>query len=158
MLEPVVVVLDDDRCGVGRGDLTVGAREHAAAGVLGGAILHPGADDRRLRAEQRHGLTLHVGTHQGAVGIVVLEERDQRRRDRDDLLGRDVHELHLARAAPRRIPRRSGRRPTTRDLAAAASISAVRLGDDELVLAVGREVADLVADDAVLARRGTASR
>ena len=36
---------------------------------------------RRLDLEQRHRLALHVGAHQGAVGV-VLQERDQRRRHR----------------------------------------------------------------------------
>jgi hypothetical protein len=40
--------------------------------------------------DQRHRLTLHVRAHQGAVRVVVLEERDQRRRDADDLLRRDT--------------------------------------------------------------------
>ena len=97
VIEAVVVVLEADRLGIDRDDFAVGACEHAAAGVLGGAILHAGADDRRLRTEQRHGLTLHVRAHQGAVGVVVLEERNQRRCDRDDLLGRNVHELDLVR-------------------------------------------------------------
>ena len=61
------------------------------AGVDGGAALHAGADERRLGAEQRHGLTLHVRTHEGAVRVVVLEERDQRGRDRHHLARRDVH-------------------------------------------------------------------
>ena len=58
------------------------------AGVARGALLHAGADDRRLGLEERHGLALHVRAHEGAVGVVVLEERDERRRHRDDLLGR----------------------------------------------------------------------
>ena len=65
------------------------------AGVDRGAELHPGADERRLGAEQRHGLALHVGAHQGAVRVVVLQERDQRGGDRDELLGRDVHVVDL---------------------------------------------------------------
>jgi hypothetical protein len=44
-------------------------------------------------AQQRHGLTLHVRAHQRAVGVVVLEERDQRRGDRDELLRRHVHQV-----------------------------------------------------------------
>src|SRR3989304_1178072 len=40
---------------------------------------------------------LHVRAHQGAVGVVVLEEGDERRRDRDDLLRRDVHEVRVHR-------------------------------------------------------------
>ena len=46
-------------------------------------------------ADQRHGLLLHVGAHERPVGVVVLEERDQGRADRDDLLRRHVHELDL---------------------------------------------------------------
>ena len=41
--------------------------------------------------EQRHGLALHVRAHERAVGVVVLEERDERRGHRHQLLGADVH-------------------------------------------------------------------
>ena len=51
---------------------------------------HAGADQRRVGADQRHRLALHVRAHQRAVGVVVLEERDQRRGHRDELLRRDV--------------------------------------------------------------------
>ncbi len=68
---------DDDRARVARGD-----------------VLHAGADERRAGAQQRHRLALHVRPHQRAVRVVVLEERDERRRDRDELLGRHVDELH----------------------------------------------------------------
>ena len=60
-----------------------------------GARLHAGAHDGRLRLQERHGLALHVGAHQGAVGVVVLEEGDERRGHRDDLLGADVHVVDL---------------------------------------------------------------
>ena len=53
--------------------------------------LHAGADKRRVGAHQRHRLPLHVRAHQRAVGVVVLEERDQRRGDRHQLLRRHVH-------------------------------------------------------------------
>src|SRR6476619_1959558 len=46
----------------------------------------PGADERRGGTEERDGLALHVGAHQRAVRVVVLEERDERRRHRNDLL------------------------------------------------------------------------
>ncbi len=45
--------------------------------------------------QERHRLPLHVGTHRRAVGVVVLEERDQTGRDADHLLGAHVHVLHL---------------------------------------------------------------
>ena len=48
-------------------------------GVARHHILKAGADKRRLWAKQRHGLPLHVRTHQGAVRVVILEERHERR-------------------------------------------------------------------------------
>jgi hypothetical protein len=76
---------------------TMPARRAAigGAGVAGHHVFHAGADQRRLGAQQRHGLTLHVRAHQRAVGVVVLEERDQRRGDRHELLRRHVHEVDL---------------------------------------------------------------
>ncbi len=53
-------------------------------------MLHSGTHERGLGAQQRHGLTLHVGAHESAVGVVVLEERNERRRDGHELLRRDV--------------------------------------------------------------------
>ena len=67
--------------------------DHGAR-VAGRDVLHAGADERRPGAEQRHGLALHVRSHQRAVRVVVLEERDQRRGHRDQLLRRHVDELH----------------------------------------------------------------
>ena len=58
---------------------------------------HAGADQRRIGLQQRHGLALHVRTHQRAVGVVVLKERDQRGRDRYDLLRRNVDQVDLLR-------------------------------------------------------------
>ena len=43
------------------------------------------------RADERHGLTLHVGAHERAVRVVVLEERNERRGDGHHLVRRDVH-------------------------------------------------------------------
>ena len=45
--------------------------------------------------EQRHGLALHVRSHQSAVRVIVLEERNQAGRDRDELLRTDVEILDL---------------------------------------------------------------
>ena len=71
------------------------ARRDRGAGIARDHALHAGAHERRLGAHQRHRLTLHVGAHQRAVGVVVLQERDQRRRHRHQLLGRHVHEVDL---------------------------------------------------------------
>ena len=84
-------------------DSGLGGHDHVT-GVDRRAALHAGADERRLGADERNGLALHVGTHEGAVGVVVLEERNQRRSDRHHLARGDVdvvdgvrrHELDLS--------------------------------------------------------------
>ena len=76
------------------------AGDDGDAAIARHRLLHAGADQRRLGADQRHRLALHVRAHQRAVGVVVLEERDQRRGDRDELLRRDVDEVDVLAAAP----------------------------------------------------------
>ncbi|GBC83424.1 hypothetical protein HRbin10_02572 [bacterium HR10] len=56
---------------------------------------HAGPHNRRLRTQQRHRLALHVRSHERPVGIVMLQEGDERGGHRDHLLRRDVNELHL---------------------------------------------------------------
>ncbi len=89
-------VIDDDAFGVhiGNGTALAGSDDHAA--VDGDVALHTRGHDRRFRANQRHGLALHVRTHQRAVGIVVLQERNQRGRHADGLLGGNIHVLDIA--------------------------------------------------------------
>ena len=131
------------------------AREDHVARVHGGAELEPRADDRRLRDHQRNCLLLHVRAHERTVRVVVLEERDERRRDRDDLRRRDVHVLDvlrehrdglaLARAAQHLLVQEAARLRIDR---------LRRLRDRELSLLGGVEVDDLVRhlaalDDAV---------
>ncbi len=122
-----------------------GPGDHDLAGVLRRAVLDPGADDRRLGTDDRDGLTLHVRAHEGAVRVVVLEERDERRGHGHDLLRRDVHVLGL-------------RRLGLVVLGAAMDLDAlvyeealrvearVRLDDGGELLLVGGEVDDLVGD------------
>ena len=76
-------------------DRAVVLGEQHVARVARGAGLDTGADVRRGRPQERDGLALHVGAHERAVGVVVLEERDQRGRDRHDLLRRHVHVVDL---------------------------------------------------------------
>src|SRR5262249_37595790 len=78
------------------------------ARVMSGHFLHAGADQRRLRSKQRHGLALHVRPHQRAVGVVVLQERYERSRDRNELLGADVQELQLLASREFELARFSG--------------------------------------------------
>ena len=57
-------------------------RTDGGAGVARHHAFHAGADERRFRPEQRHGLALHVRAHERAVRVVVLKERDQAPRPR----------------------------------------------------------------------------
>src|SRR3954469_2634008 len=88
-----VLALDahDDALGVHRVDHAAPLAEHDRARVLGDDPLEAGADNRRVAAQQRHRLALHVRAHQRAVGVVVLEERNERRRHRHQLFRADVH-------------------------------------------------------------------
>ena len=92
LLEPVrgvggVVVGDLDDVGRDRGDHTGLLREGHVTDIHGGAVLHAGADERGLVADQRNRLALHVRSHQRPGCVVVLEERDQRGGHRDHLPG-----------------------------------------------------------------------
>ena len=53
--------------------------------------LHTGTDERSVRAKGRDRLTLHVRSHERAVRVVVLKERNHGSGNRHDLLRRDVH-------------------------------------------------------------------
>ena len=90
-----------DDAGAARGDRGAGIARHD--------LFHAGADERRLGLDQRHGLTLHVRAHQRAVGVVVLEERDQRRGDRHELLRRHVDVVDLVRRHEQHVALSSGR-------------------------------------------------
>src|SRR5690606_19080181 len=59
--------------------------------------LDTGTDQWLFRTQARHGLALHVGTHQGPVGVIVLQEGDQRCGNGHDLRRRDVHVMHVRR-------------------------------------------------------------
>ncbi len=91
------IVANDNAGSIGELDDPRAFRHQHRARVAGDAAFEARAHDRRLRPQQRHGLALHVRAHQGAVGVVMLQERDQARRRRYDLVRSDVHVLHFVR-------------------------------------------------------------
>ncbi len=110
-----------------------------------GAELDAGAHDRGFRLEQRHRLAHHVRAHQGAVGVVVLEERDHRCGDAHDLLRADVHVVDRVDRLLEELVLPSDEHAV---LAEPSSLveGGVRLRDVELLLLGGIEVGDLVGD------------
>ena len=137
--------LDDDALRVHVDDRAVVVCEDDVTGVDRSPELEPGADDRRLRDHQRHSLLLHVRAHERTVRVVVLEERDERRRDRHDLRRRDVHVLDVLREHRDRLALARAAQHLLVQEAAGLRIDRLgRLRDRELTLLGGIEVDDLV--------------
>ena len=144
----------------------VALSEDNVAGVASRTSLDAGTHVRGFGTEERDGLALHVRTHERAVCVVVLEERNEGRCHRDDLLRRNVHEIDFRRshvvdlvgrgvrlAAGTHAEARALRGTTHENLlvgeVAIGVEAGVGLGDDELFFGVGREIRDLVGDAAV---------
>ena len=116
------------------------ARDHA---------FHAGADERRFGANQRHRLALHVGAHQRAVGVVVLQERNERRGHRNELLRRHVHEVDLVARHQMHVAGVAAHDQVFGEAAAAVDLR-VRLRDRVAAFFHRREIDHLVGDAAVL--------
>ena len=93
----LAVLGDDDLVAGDGGDFAGFLGDDHGARIAGDAVFQAGGHERRLGDEQRHGLALHVRTHQRAVRVVVFQERNQARGDRDELLRRNVHVIHARR-------------------------------------------------------------
>ena len=145
----VVVDAHHDARGIHRLDRTAAARHQRGAGVDGAGALDAGADQRLLGDERRHRLALHVGTHERAVGVVVLEERNQRRGHRHDLRRRDVDIFHLVRRGQHEFVLAAARDQLVGEAAARVECR-VRLRDHELALLDGGQVIHLVDHLAVV--------
>ena len=144
-----LVGADDDAGRVDALDDAVAQGHDGHAGVARHHLLHAGADQRRLGAQQRHRLALHVGAHERAVGVVVLEERNQRGGDADQLVRRHVHEVDLFGRHHDELAAATGGDAVGGVLAARVD-RRVGLGDDVLLLLERRQVADALGDAAVL--------
>jgi len=57
------------------------------AGIVGAFFFHSRANPRRFGKYQRHRLPLHVGTHEGAVGVIVFQEGNKGSGNRNNLFG-----------------------------------------------------------------------
>ena len=86
-----VITHDGDVVGAHGFDHTGLLADNQVTRIVGGTQLHAGAHQRRLGTHQRHGLTLHVRTHEGTVRVVVLQERNHGGSDGHHLPRRHVH-------------------------------------------------------------------
>ena len=59
-------------------------------------MLHTRTDDRRLRGKKRHRLSLHVGSHQRSGRVIILQERNEGRSNREHLPWGNIHVIKHA--------------------------------------------------------------
>ena len=91
------VFRDDDTAGVGGGDDAGAFGDDDGLRVDRDATFEAGAHERGFGHDEGHALALHVGTHERAVRVVMLQEGDEGGGDGDDLLRRDVHVVDVFR-------------------------------------------------------------
>ena len=147
-----VILLDHDAVARGAEHDAGLLSDHHLAGVTGGAELHARADDRRIGPEQWHGLALHVRAHQRAVGVIVLQEGDQRGAHAHHLLGRHIHIIDAVYPLLHKL---LGEAAGGRALHKAVVVvdRRVGLGDNEAILLVGGEILRLLGDHRLQADR-----
>src|SRR5690606_39105224 len=144
----VVVHADDHALGVHVHHHAAAAGLHGRARVDGHGALDARADQRLFGTQAGNGLALHVGAHQCAVGVVVLQERNQRSGHGHDLRGSHVHVMDVL---GRRHHGFAGFAASHQIVGEGAVFGqlGVGLGDDVVAFLDGRQVVDLLADLAV---------
>ena len=145
----IFIDLDDDTAGVNRLDDAVMTGNNRRTGVMGDDPLHAGTDQRGIGTQQRHSLALHVRTHQGAVGVIVLEERNQRGGNRNQLLRRNVHQFDVVLVHQHELAALAGIDQFINEAALLVE-RRVRLGDRMSLFLERREILDFVGDLTVI--------
>ena len=144
-----LVGLDHDARRIDALDHAVPPGDRRDARIARHHAFHARADQRRVGAEQRHGLPLHVRAHQRPVGVVVLQERDQTRRHRHELVGRHVHEVDFLGHHGGELTRLA-HRDGIAGIVALRVDRRVGLRDDVVLFLERREIADTIGDAAAL--------
>ena len=123
--------------------------KHANARIHRRLIFHARSDNRRIGFKKRNCLALHVGAHEGTVGIVVFKEGNHRCSHRNNHLRRNVHKFGHFPFDLDKLVSSAGRNLC----AGKASVLVQRLvglGNDKIVFLVGGHVNHLVKHDAGL--------
>ncbi len=141
--------VDDDLVGGDAGYCPRPPGDHDRSGITGHLLLESGSDERSLRIEERHCLPLHVRSHQRAVGVVVLEERNERGGDGHELFGSDIHVVNAVRLYEWNVTALAAQHQLVDECAVFVQAS-VRLSDDDILFTIRIEPLDVRRDLAVL--------
>src|SRR5690606_33393444 len=144
----VVVHANHDTLGVDVVNHAATAGLHSSAGVNRHRTFDARTDQRLLGTQAGNSLTLHVGAHQCPVGVVVLQERNQRGSYRYDLRRGNVHVVDVFRRSHQRFTSLAAGNEVVDEAAFLIQLR-VRLSDDVVAFLDSREIVDLVADFAV---------
>ena len=96
LLFRTVVQNTDSRC-IHEFNHTVTLGSNLRTGIACQLTFDTSTYNRSFALQQRNSLTHHVWSHQCTVGVIMLQERNQRSCNRSNLLGRYVHQFHLGR-------------------------------------------------------------
>ena len=87
----VLVSLNQDSCRGRKSDLSAVLRHYTGSGVYRRLAGHTGIHHCGFGNQKWHCLTLHVGSHQSTVRVIVLQERNHGSRYREYHLRGYVH-------------------------------------------------------------------
>ena len=136
---------DDDPGGVHVLHKAPAPGHHRDPRIPGHHAFHARAHQGRAAGQQRHRLALHVGAHQGPVGVVVLQEGDQGGGHAHQLVGGHVHVINIFGVGNDEFPPFPGF-DHIRQKPPFAVQGGVGLGDDLVTFLQGAQVPDLLGD------------
>ena len=121
---------------------------------MGDLVLDAGSDKRSMRVEKGKSLSLHVGTHQGSLSVIVFKERNTGSGNGNDLLRGSIDEIDLVTICRNVFAVATSGELLIEDFALRTDMD-VCLGDDMVSLAIGRKPTDvfgIVVDKMLLYR------
>ena len=89
----LIIVLHNDLIRYRTDNCTALFGNNAHSRIDGSLGFHSRTYDGSFRFKKRNCLTLHVGSHESTVCIVILKERNECRSYREHHLGRHIHEI-----------------------------------------------------------------
>src|SRR5205814_767114 len=101
-------VHNGDFTSIGGGHFAIIVGEECVAGSASSETFDTRTHKRGMRLNERNGLALHVRSHGGAGVVVVLQERNKRGGNREDLARRHVDVRDIAHVSEERFTGAAG--------------------------------------------------